>query len=202
MSSSQQLDRLIKALQLLPGIGPVSAGRIAYYLLDFKREEGLQLAATLTESLQRIALCPQCRNYCDEAQTLCEFCSQDKRQTAGLLCVVENATDVEAIERSHSFHGLYFVLHGRLSPLDGIGPEQLGFEQLKARFAKDNLSEVILAVSQTIEGNATAQFIATMAKKAGLKVSRLATGVPIGGELTSVDEHTLENSFNYRRPVE
>ncbi|MCR5536084.1 MAG: recombination mediator RecR [Succinivibrio sp.] len=201
MSSSQHLDKLIDSLQLMPGIGPVSATRIAYYLLDLKREEGIEMARTIEQSLQKIALCPSCRNYSDDGQQ-CEFCRQEKRRQSGLLCVVENATDVQAIERSGSFHGVYFVLHGRLSPLDGIGPEQLGFSSLKERLQDGTLKEVILAVSQTIEGNATAQFIAAMSRKAGLEVSRLATGVPIGGELTNVDEHTLENSFNYRRPFD
>ena len=159
MSSSTLLDNLIESLQVMPGVGPVSATRIAYYLLDRKRQEGLNMAQIIEQSLKNISLCPHCRNYT----------------------------------------GNYFVLHGHLSPLDGIGPKELGLDVLRSRLETEDVKELILALSQTVEGDVTASYIASMAKKYGITVSRIATGVPLGGDLGSVDGNTLAMSFNYRR---
>ncbi len=202
MSSSRLLDELIAALQVMPGIGPVSAARIAYFLLDRRREDGIKLARTLEHSLESIALCPRCRDYSDQKNEPCALCSNVRRADSGLLCVVETPADAQAIEKTGSYEGLYFVLHGRLSPLDGIGPAELGLKELEARLSEGGVKELILAVSQTVEGDATAQFIAGMARRFQLKVSRIASGVPMGGDLVSVDSHTLETSFFYRRPFD
>ncbi|MBO6258755.1 MAG: recombination protein RecR [Succinivibrio sp.] len=199
-SSSALVEKLISALQIMPGIGPVSAARIAYYLLDRKRQEGVAMSETVKYALEHVSLCPRCRNYTDVENTECELCSGTKRRQSGLLCIVETPGDVQALENSGSFLGTYFVLHGHLSPIDGIGPQELGFPLLQHCFEDPVLKEVIIAVGQTVEGEATAQFIAAMAHKRNLKVSRIATGIPIGGELSSTDGHTLENSINFRRP--
>jgi recombination protein RecR len=201
MASSALLEELIKSLQVMPGIGPVSATRIAYYLLDKKREEGLMLAKNLELSLKNISLCPCCRNYTDLKDEPCNLCADEKRNLKKSLCIVENPEDVEAIEAMASYHGLYFILHGHLSPIDGVGPLDLGLDILKRRLETLNFDEVILATSQTVEGEATASYIALMAKKLGITVSKIATGVPIGGNLGSVDGNTLMQSFNYRRPL-
>lgn len=199
-ASSALVQKLIDSLQVMPGIGPVSAARIAYYLLDRKRHEGLTMSETIKYALEHVSLCPRCRNYTDEKDLECELCSSAKRRDSGLLCVVETPGDVQALENSGSFLGTYFVLHGHLSPIDGVGPAELGFSVLQQRLDDTSLKEVIIAVGQTVEGEATAQFIAAMAHKRSLKVSRIATGIPIGGELSSTDGHTLENSINFRRP--
>lgn len=199
MSASQYLDRLISALRLMPGIGPVSASRIACYLLERRRTDGIEMAETILESLKNITSCPDCRNYKDPEGELCAFCADPSRRTLGQLCVVESPLDVQAIENSGSFKGCYFVLHGRISPLDGIGPEELGFALLQKRLATGEVKEMILAISQTVEGEATAQYLAALAGKYQVAVSRIATGVPLGGSLESVDQDTLASSFIYRR---
>lgn len=199
MSSSTLLDNPIESLQVMPGVGPVSATRIAYYLLDRKRQEGLNMAQIIEQSLKNISLCPHCRNYTDEENEPCELCKSDKRRSSGSICVVETPTDVSAIESSSSYSGNYFVLHGHLSPLDGIGPKELGLDVLRSRLETEDVKELILALSQTVEGDVTASYIASMAKKYGITVSRIATGVPLGGDLGSVDGNTLAMSFNYRR---
>ncbi len=201
MSSCTLLEDLIKSLQVMPGIGPVSATRIAYYLLDKKREEGLLLSKTLESSLKNISLCPHCRNYTDSEGTLCNLCADKSRALKKSLCIVESPEDVEAIEAMASYHGLYFILHGHLSPIDGVGPLDLGLDVLKKRLETEDFEEIILATSQTVEGEATASYIALMAKKLAIKVSKIATGVPIGGNLGSVDGNTLMQSFNYRRSM-
>ena len=170
----------------MPGIGPVSATRIAYYLLDRKRSEGLAMAKVIEQGLNNISICPHCRNYTDEK---------------GCICIVESPSDVMAIESSSSYSGNYFVLHGHLSPIDGIGPEELGFDVLTRRLKEENITEVILALGQTAEGEVTASYIAAIAKKLNISVSKIATGVPVGGELTSVDGNTLALSFNFRRKI-
>ncbi len=201
MSSSSLLDSMIEALQVMPGIGPVSATRIAYYLLDRKRSEGLAMAQTIEQGLNNISICPHCRNYTDEKDQECELCSSAKRRASGSICIVESPSDVMAIESSSSYKGNYFVLHGHLSPIDGIGPKELGFDVLMDRLKNENINEVILALGQTAEGEVTASYIATIAKKLNISVSKIATGVPVGGELTSVDGNTLALSFNFRRKI-
>ena len=181
---------MVEALQVMPGIGPVSATRIAYYLLDRKRSEGLAMAKVIEQGLNSISICPRCRNYTDEKDQECELCSSSKRRNSGSICIVESPSDVMAIESSSSYSGSYFVLHGHLSPIDGIGPEELGFDVLTK-----------MALGQTAEGEVTASYIAAIAKKLNISVSKIATGVPVGGELASVDGNTLALSFNFRRKI-
>lgn len=201
MSSSTLLDELIRALQVQPGVGPASASRIAYYLLDRKRKEGISLAKALTEAMEKISYCPKCRNYTDNEGVECNLCSSSQRMAQRVICVVEHPNDIEAIENSASFKGSYFVLHGHISPLDGIGPESIGLDLLKKRIETEKIEEVILALGQTVEGDVTASYIAAMAKKMSVKVTRIATGVPLGGSLNTVDGNTLALSFNYRHDV-
>lgn len=201
MSSSTLLDELIRALQVQPGVGPASASRIAYYLLDRKRKGGLSLAKALTEAMDKISYCPRCRNYTDNEGVECNLCSSSQRLAQRVICVVEHPNDIEAIENSASFKGSYFVLHGHISPLDGIGPESIGLDLLKKRIETEKIEEIILALGQTVEGDVTASYIAAMAKKMSVKVTRIATGVPLGGSLNTVDGNTLALSFNYRHDV-
>ncbi|MBQ9275416.1 MAG: recombination protein RecR [Succinivibrio sp.] len=200
MSSSVLLERLINALQVMPGVGPVSAARIAYHLLDRRRQDGLNMARIITEALNGIALCPRCRNYTDQEGELCGVCAQELRRHSALLCVVEAPSDVQAVEDTAAYQGTYFVLHGHLSPIDGIGTAELGLPLLEEILRSGEIKEVILALSQTVEGNTTAAYIAKLCQSLNLQVSRIASGVPVGGELGNVDQSTLATSFNYRRP--
>ena len=201
MSSSRLLDHLIEALQAMPGIGPVSASRIAFNLLDRKRDDALRISSVLKEAAEHIALCPDCRNYCDAEGEKCSICSDFHRRDSGMLCVVESPMDVEAFEQSGAFHGTYFVLHGHLSPIDGIGPEELGLESLGKRLDEGRVKEMILALGQSAEGEATKQYLAAMARRRGITVSGIATGIPMGGDIQSVDGLTLTTSLEYRRRI-
>ncbi len=201
MSSSTLLDNMIEALQVMPGIGPVSATRIAYFLLDRKRNEGISMAQAIEQGLTNISLCPSCRNYTDSKGEVCGICASEKRKLSKTICVVETPSDVKAIEATSSFSGRYFVLHGHLSPIDGIGPSEIGLDLLESRLSSEKIDEIILALGQTVEGEVTSSFIASMAKKHNIPVSKIATGVPLGGELGSVDGNTLAMSFNYRREI-
>lgn len=199
MSASALLDKLIKALQIQPGVGPRSATRIAYHLLDHRRVESMNLGRLLIDAMQNIKLCSSCQNYCDG--TTCNICKNQQRLESGQLCVVENPSDVEAIEQSNHYFGRYFVLHGHLSPIDGIGVQELGLPKLDQILASGEVKELILATNPTIEGDATASFIANMAKKYNIKsISQIASGVPLGGELDNVDQKTLATSLQNRRP--
>ena len=193
MKFSPLLDEMMKALQVLPGVGPKSAQRMAFTLLERERSGGLRLAQLLNRALTEIGHCSHCRT--------CEICANPKREESGLLCVVESPADVAAIEHTGQFSGRYFVLMGHLSPLDGIGPEELGLEILERRLKAESISELILATNPTIEGDATAWYIADMARAAGVKVSRIAHGVPVGGELELVDGTTLSHSLMGRQPL-
>ena len=189
---SAQLERLIQALQLQPGVGPRAATRIAYYLLDHRREDAKQLGQVLGEAMDKIKLCQCCRNYSDEDR--CEICKNPKRLESGQLCVVESPSDVAAIEQSNHYFGRYFVLHGHLSPIDGIGAAELGLQQLD--------KELILATNPTIEGDATATFIANLAAKYQIpEVTKIASGVPLGGAVDTIDSKTLISSLMNRRPL-
>jgi len=194
---SPKIDQLIEALRCLPGVGPKSAQRIAFYLLERDREGGSTLAEALHTAMQQVVHCQQCRNFCETE--LCHFCSDNKRDTE-LLCIVETPADVLAIEQTHHFKGRYFVLMGHLSPLDGIGPQELGIDLLKTRLEENTFKEVILATNPTVEGEATAHYIGQLVKKQGIKVSRIAHGVPLGGELEYIDGGTLAHAFNGRQP--
>ncbi|MGL5948715.1 MAG: recombination mediator RecR [Aeromonas sp.] len=193
MKFSPLLDELIKGLQILPGIGPKSAQRMAFTLLERQRPAGLKLAATLERALNGIDHCQRCRTLTEERW--CPICASAKRGENGQLCVVESPADVAAIEQTGQFSGRYFVLMGRLSPLDGIGPNELGFDKLSDILHEGYVSELILATNPTVEGDATAWYIAELAQAANVPVSRIAHGVPVGGELDLVDGTTLTHSL-------
>ena len=200
MKFSPLLDSLIRELQILPGVGPNSAQRMAFQLLERERKRGLQLGQTLQKALTEIGHCQHCRTFTEN--TLCDICSNPKRAENGQLCIVETPADVAAIEQTHLYSGRYFVLMGHLSPLDGIGPKELGLDQLEKLLQSGDWQEVIMATNPTIEGDATAFYIASMAKQHQIKVTRIAHGVPVGGELELVDGTTLSHSLSGRRPLE
>ena len=186
------LTRLIEALRCLPGVGPKSAQRMAFHLLEKDRNGASAIADALQKAVSGVGRCERCRMFA-EAQ-LCPICSSNSRD-GSLLCVVESPADVAAIEQSGSFRGTYFVLMGHLSPLDGVGPDQLGFEQLEALLASREIKEAILATNATVEGDATAHVIAEIAARHQVRSSRIAHGVPVGGELEYVDGGTLAHAL-------
>lgn len=195
---SPLIDELIKALRCLPGVGPKSAQRMALHLLERDRSGASQLAATIENSVDKVGRCETCRILTEQSQ--CSIC-RNPRRDAGLLCVVETPADVFAIEQAGNFSGKYFVLLGHLSPIDGIGPAEIGMEELGKRLQEDGIDELILATNTTVEGEATAHYIAEEAKRRGVKVSRIAHGVPMGGELEYIDGGTLVHAFTSRYPV-
>ncbi len=198
MAERSLLNQLIDALRCLPGVGPKSAQRIAFHLLDHDREGGRRLAVVLGDAMERINRCARCRTLSEQA--LCALCANPNRDPS-LLCIVENPAEIVAIEQATGFRGLYFVLGGRLSPLDGLGPAQLGLDVLEARFREGGLAELILAVSATVEGIATSNYIAEQAARHGVRVTRIAHGVPLGGELEHVDGGTLAHAFAGRHAI-
>ena len=200
MKFSPLLDALIRELQVLPGVGPKSAQRMAFQLLERERKRGMQLGQTLQRALTEIGHCQHCRTFTENS--LCDICSNPKRAESGQLCIVETPADVAAIEQTHLYSGRYFVLMGHLSPLDGIGPKELGLDQLDNLLQGGQWMEVILATNPTIEGDATAFYIASMAKRYQINITRIAHGVPVGGELELVDGTTLSHSLSGRRPLE
>lgn len=195
-SYSPKLGRLVDALRRLPGVGPKSAQRMALHLLQRDREGATFLSASIGEALGGIAQCPKTRMFCEPAH--CGFCSA-KREASGQLCVVENPADLLAIESGTGYRGRYFVLMGRLSPLDGIGPEQLGLPLLIEQLGSGEVKELIVATNPTVEGEATAHYLAELAKARNVKVTRIAHGVPMGGELEYVDGGTLNHAFAGRQ---
>ncbi len=198
MPFSPQINALIDALRCLPSVGQKSAQRMAFHLLDKDQKSAQHLAKTLTKSLDMIGRCQTCRTLCESDQ--CQICSSSKRNQR-LLCIVETPMDILAIEQSSGFDGIYFVLMGRLSPLDGIGPEELQLDQLEARLKDHDIDEVILATNPTIEGEATAYYLTDMIKSYHKPVSRIAYGVPFGGELEYIDSNTLSHAFHSRQAV-
>ena len=198
MQHAAPLAKLIDALRALPGVGPKTAQRMAFHLLQGGRGGARTLAEALTTGLASISRCNRCRMLTDTP--LCSICSAPSRD-ASLLCVVESPADVAAIEQSGSYRGTYFVLMGHLSPLDGIGPDELGFEQLEALLAAGDVKEVILATNTTVEGDATAHVIAELALRRKVKPSRIAHGVPVGGELEYVDGGTLAHALAGRHTL-
>lgn len=197
-SYTPRLSRLIEALRRLPGVGPKSAQRMAFHLLDRDRPGAEHLARTLGEALGGIGRCPSCRMFCEDEQ--CRYCS-DARKQSGQLCVVESPADLMAIEASTAYRGRYFVLMGRLSPLDGVGPKELGLDTLAHELAGGGVQEMIIATNPTVEGEATAYYLAEMARAQQVKVTRIAHGVPMGGELEYVDGGTLSHALSGRQPV-
>jgi recombination protein RecR len=195
LSQSDLLTQLIDALRCLPGVGQKSAQRMAYHVLERNREGGMRLAGVLQEAVQRISHCSLCRDFTE--QEMCAICASGSRD-AGLLCLVETPADRLVIEQATGYRGLYFILQGRLSPLDGIGPRELGLDKLATRLAQGEIRELIIATNPTVEGEATAHYVAQLARQFEVKPSRLAHGVPIGGELEYVDRGTLAHAFGSR----
>lgn len=198
MPERSLLNQLVDALRCLPGVGPKSAQRMAFYLLERDREGGRRLARVMAEAMARVIRCERCRTLSEH--DLCSLCANPKRD-ASLLCVIEHPAEIVAIEQATDYAGLYFVLGGRLSPLDGIGPQELGLDLLERRLAAGDVREVILAISPTVEGSATSHYIAEMAVQHGVGVTRIAHGVPLGGELEYVDGGTLAHAFAGRQRV-
>jgi recombination protein RecR len=199
MASEPLLNQLIESLRCLPGVGPKSAQRMALHLLERNREGGLLLAGVLGEALHKIGRCKQCRDLTE--MEICTICSNPRRDQS-LLCVVESPVDVLAIEQATAYKGRYFVLLGRLSPLDGIGPAELGLDQLTERFEKTPPEELIIATNPTVEGEATSYYLQRMAKTNKIRVTRIAHGVPLGGELEYTDQSTLAHAFGSRLLVD
>lgn len=198
MKHSARLTQLIDALRALPGVGPKTAQRMAFHLLQEGRSGARALAGALDSALESVVRCQRCRMLTEDE--LCSICSAPQRD-ATLLCAVESPADVVAIEMSGSYRGRYFVLMGHLSPLDGIGPEQLGIRELEAILNEGTVREFILATNPTVEGEATAHFLGELATRRGIRASRIAHGVPIGGELEYVDGGTLAHALAGRQSV-
>jgi len=192
LKHSARLAQLIEALRCLPGVGPKTAQRMAFHLLQEGRPAARGLAQALDGALASVTRCRRCRMLTEEE--LCSICAAPQREVS-LLCAVESPADVVAIEQSGSYRGRYFVLMGHLSPLDGVGPEQLGIRELEAILDEGSVRELILATNPTVEGEATAHFLAELAARRGLRASRIAHGVPIGGELEYVDGGTLAHAL-------
>ncbi|HCE38867.1 MAG: recombination protein RecR [Alcanivorax sp.] len=191
------VETLIEAFTCLPGVGPRSAQRMAYTLLERGRDDGRALSAALSQAMDGVRQCKRCRNYAEEE--LCPIC-QDPRRDPGLVCIVASPADVLAVEQSGEYRGQYFVLMGQLSPLDGIGPRELGLDVLEGRLNEGEIQELILATGTTVEGEATAHYVLDLAREAGVNVSRIAQGVPMGGDLEFVDGATLAHALRGRRP--
>jgi recombination protein RecR len=198
MSTPSSLESLIEALRCLPGVGPKSAQRMAYYLMQRDRSGAQRLADSLQLALAALRHCQRCNTFTEA--DICERCQSGKRD-ASLLCVVETPVDMNMIEQTHAYSGLYYVLMGRVSPLDGIGPRELRLDQLLARAGDGVVKEVVLATNFTNEGEVTAHYLAEMLNSRGVRVSRIARGVPVGGELEYVDPGTLAQAVRERRSL-
>jgi recombination protein RecR len=199
VSLSPLIEQLVESLRCLPGVGRKGAQRMALDLLERDRDAGLALAVALNEAIEQVGHCSQCRNFSEEE--LCPICA-DSRRDGSIVCVVESPADVVAIEQSGSFRGLYFVLMGHLSPIDGIGPGEIGLDILKQRVEEGLIEELILATNPTVEGEATAYYLSDLVREDAVKVSRIAHGVPLGGELEYVDGSTLAHALSGRRELE
>ncbi len=194
-TGSDLLSRMIEAFLCLPGVGPKTAQRMAFHLLQRDRKGALELAETLKLSVEKIGHCRRCRTFSETE--LCNICSNESRDSR-LLCIVESPADVLAIEKATDFKGRYFVLMGHLSPLDGIGPKDIGLDLLEKQFLDGGIDELILATNPTVEGSATANYISELAKANQIRVMRIAQGVPLGGELEYIDGGTLSHAFSGR----
>ena len=199
MPGAKGLERLIEALRALPGVGPRSAQRMAYYLLQHERPGAELLARALADALATVRHCTRCNNFTEEE--ICTLCRSPRRDRS-LLCVVETPADLAMVEQTSTYSGMYFVHMGRLSPLDGVGPRDIGLERLLSRVTDSDVAEVILATNFTNEGEATAHYIAEMLRAKDLRVTRIARGVPLGGELEYVDVGTLSQALLDRRGIE
>ncbi len=197
--ASSSLDELILSLMCLPGVGQKSAQRMALHLLERDREGTRRIANALISALENLRHCEQCRNFCDSP--VCEICANESRDQ-GTICVVETPADVIAVETSGAFRGRYFVLLGKLSPLDGYGPGQIGLDLLEQQLQQGSTREIILATGATVEGDITAQYIADIAARHGVASTRLARGIPLGGELEFVDSGTLSRALSGRQQID
>lgn len=198
LPTAKGLERLIEALRVLPGVGPRSAQRMAYHLLQRDRTGAELLARALDDALARVRHCTMCNSYTEDE--VCSLCRSPRRDRT-MLCVVETPADLAVLEQTAAFSGMYFVLMGRLSPLDGVGPKDIGLDRLLARATDGEVAEVVLATNFTNEGEATAHYIAEMLRVRGIRVSRIARGVPLGGELEYVDSGTLSQALIDRRSL-
>ena len=198
-ATAAPLVRLIDEFHKLPGIGPKSAQRLAYYLLRMPTIDAQALAAAILEVKERVTLCSICMNVTEVDP--CRVCSDDRRDRA-TICVVEEPLDILALERSHAYEGLYHVLHGAISPMDGIGPEDLKMTDLLQRLRSDEVSEIILATNPNLEGEATAMYLTRLLKPLGVKVTRLARGLPVGGDLEYADDVTLARALEGRQEMQ
>jgi recombination protein RecR len=196
MSANSALEALKQALRRLPGVGPKSAQRMAFHLMERDRDGARRIAEALTDALQKITHCKRCNNLSESE--LCSICTGPKRDRS-LLCVVESPSDLVSLEQSGVYQGLYFVLMGRLSPLDGIGPDEIGVPRLAELLAEGQVKEVVLATNLTVEGEATAQYLSDLIRARGIRATRIAYGVPIGGELEYTDRNTLARALAGRR---
>lgn len=195
---SPLIKELIEAFRVLPGVGPKSAQRMAYYLLERNRNGGRVLATVLQKAVEEVQHCSKCRTLTE--QEICSICNSSQRET-GELCIVESPSDITVIEQSGIFQGQYFVLMGHLSPIDGIGPQQIGLDVLERRLLDGKITELIIATNPTVEGEATAHYIQQVAQKLNVTVSRLAQGIPMGGELEYLDSGTLSQAFLARKTI-
>lgn len=198
MSLPSALEELVEALRCLPGVGPKSAQRMAYHLLQRDQKGARRLAAALEQAVQVLRHCSRCNAFSEDE--VCERCASPRRD-ASLLCVVEMPADLNMMEQTHAFQGMYYVLMGHLSPLDGIGPKELHLERLLARACDGTVKEVILATNFTNEGEATAHYLGEMLRARSLKVSRIARGLPVGGEIEHTDAGTIAQALIERRPL-
>jgi recombination protein RecR len=198
VSDSPAIEALKQALRRLPGVGPKSAQRMAFHLLARDRDGARQIAEALRVALDRVGHCRRCNDFSEDE--LCSLCASPRRDRS-LLCVVESPADLSSIEQSNAFQGQYFVLMGRLSPLDGIGPDELGIDRLEALLDEGQVKEIILATNLTVEGEATAHYISELARTRGIRATRIAYGVPVGGELEYTDRGTLARALSGRRDV-
>jgi len=194
----ESLARVVNALSKLPGVGGKTALRLAYHIIDMPEADVRELAESIFCVKKKIKYCTCCGNFCEEA--LCSVCSDPRRKT-DIICVVKDPRDVMAMERTHDYTGSYHVLHGTISPMDNIGPDDIHIKELLARVARDPVAEVILATNPDVEGDATAIYIARLLKPMGIKVTRIAHGIPIGGDLEYIDEVTLSKAIENRREM-
>jgi recombination protein RecR len=192
------VQTLIDELGRMPGVGPKSAQRIAFHLLKVPTEDAIRLAQAIIVVKERVTFCKRCFNVCEGDQ--CEICG-DPRRDATLLCVVEEPRDIVALEKTHDFRGVYHVLHGAINPIEGVGAEQLRIRELMQRLADEPIAEVILCTNPNLEGDATAMYLSRQLKASGIKVTRLASGLPVGGDLEYADELTLGRALEGRREI-
>ncbi|RMJ06159.1 Recombination protein RecR [Marinobacter litoralis] len=198
MAFSPLVDELVDSLRCLPGVGQKTAQRMAFHLLERGRSGGVRLAGALNQAMDNVRRCSSCQNFSDTE--ICQLCAKPERRT-GTLCVVESPSDLLAIEQAGDYRGSYFVLMGHLSPIDGVGPEEIGIERLLQRIREEGVAELILATNPTVEGEATAHYIADRLDGQNILITRLAHGIPVGGELGYVDGFTLTHAFRGRKPL-